>query len=545
MPFTVVPPRGPIRAQGTPFILRRDNWNDFGFQTLYQLYSALDPGEPTLIGDVKILRRGQTPSDGHQLTDGPLIELDARFCSIGQSLDYYERLAGLSPDVRDTALRGLRDIVRFPEFGEGFHSEDGWSTSLFRSVSEGSEFIQLARVLLDRDYSALPAIALEFQLELTGWSSTLVFGFDAPELPSLDFFHSPELLPKRIAVIIGRNGSGKSTLLARLARIAHASRWERGTRSLQSLGRLIPEGIGFTRILTISYSAFDTFQVPGVTRRDREQIAHDIQAGTGRYIFCGLRDIAQELEAQLAEKPGEDDTDQAITEVELQDRQERTLLKSLEQIAAEFVRTLSQIERKNRVGILRDALAPILNDPSFNDLPERTITSLLGPDRRQAFMGRSTGHKIVLHVITSLVAYAERKSLVLFDEPEAHLHPPLLAALMHGVRLILEKNDAFAIIGTHSPVVLQESLARHVHVIRREGDLTTIRRPSIQTFAENIGTITSEIFELTGNITDYHSILAQIAARSDTIEQIEQLFDGSLSMQGRAFVMSQLVKRAS
>ncbi len=39
----------------------------------------------------------------------------------------------------------------------------------------------------------------------------------------------------------------------------------------------------------------------------------------------------------------------------------------------------------------------------------------------------SSGHAIVLLTVTKLVARVEEKTLVLIDEPESHLHPPLLS----------------------------------------------------------------------------------------------------------------------
>jgi predicted ATPase len=551
MLFQVVPPRGSIRSStySQIFILRQDNWNDFSFQTLYQLYYAgQGHGEPALIGDVKILKKGQTAKEFHQVPKGTFSELDDSYCSIGQSLDYYERLAGLPSDIRDAALVGLRDIVRFPELSKKFNNEPGWSISLFRDVKENSEFIQLAKVLVDRDYSSLPSVDLNFVFEMAGWSAPFPFNFSVPDTKdeSVDGWPKRSVsvtFPSRIVVIIGRNGSGKSTLLARLARIAHASSSERETDALRSLGTLSPAGIGFTRIVTISYSAFDSFQVPGVTRRDREQIARDIEEGSGRYVFCGLRNIAEELQAKLL-RTGGDSLSSTDSDTSYSDREEDTLLKPLRKIASEFAQALEIIEQKNRNQLFRDALGPLLADPSFKDT---TIPNILTESRADSiengFMSWSTGHKIVLHVVSFLVAYTEPKSLVLFDEPESHLHPPLLAALMHSVRKILQENDAFAVISTHSPVVVQETMSRHVHVIRRQGDLTKIFSASIQTFGENIGTLTSEIFDLKSDVTDYHSILRELVAQFDTLEEIEGVFDGSLSMQGRAYVMSLIAQK--
>ncbi len=164
--------------------------------------------------------------------------------------------------------------------------------------------------------------------------------------------------------------------------------------------------------------------------------------------------------------------------------------------------------------------------------------ALLQDDPRTAFLTWSAGHKIALHVVASLVAYAKRKSLILFDEPETHLHPPLTAALMHSVRIVLEEVNAFALVATHSPVVLQETLAHHVRVIRRFGDSFEIRQPSMETFGENVGILTYDTFGLTASTTDFHEILDLLIEGSDTTEEIDALFTPSLSGQARAYVMA-------
>ena len=68
----------------------------------------------------------------------------------------------------------------------------------------------------------------------------------------------------------------------------------------------------------------------------------------------------------------------------------------------------------------------------------------------------SSGHAIVFMTITRLVEKVDERSLVLLDEPESHLHPPLLSALIRALSDLLVSRNAIAIIATHSPVVLQE-----------------------------------------------------------------------------------------
>jgi len=119
-----------------------------------------------------------------------------------------------------------------------------------------------------------------------------------------------------------------------------------------------------------------------------------------------------------------------------------------------------------------------------------------------------------------------------------HLHPPMIAALMHAVRIVLEELDAFAIVATHSPVVLQETLARHVLVIRRHGGSFTVHQPELETFGENVGILTYDTFGLTASSTDFHRILDLLIEGCDSPEQVEALFSPGLSGQARAFVMA-------
>jgi len=523
MSFTVVAPFAAKGTYETPFVLEQDRGNDFGFRTLYHLHlSNSAEGKPALIGDVRILKRGQVPSGNLEIKVGLFEHLTEEFCSLGISLDYYEHLSALPADVRDMALTGLRDIVRFPDFAEGFREEPGWSTSLFRDMSEPS-FLELARVILDRNYSALPRLDLERSFEMPG-ASPFMFRFGL----SKNRFATE--LPRRIAVLIGRNGVGKSTLLARFARIAHAAPQDRSSDLLSSLGRIRPDGIGFTRIIAINFSAFDSFQVPGVDPQERLQIASDIDSGTGRYIFCGVRDISQELRAEVETTPG--------GPAENRDRRERTLLKTNSQMLEEFRRMVDSIKAGKRESLFTEVMTPLRTDVFFGNISDGKDDSLLNDSFRDTFTKCSTGHKIVLHVIASLVAYTQPKSIVLYDEPETYLHPPLLAALMHSIRIVLERQDAFAIIATHSPVVLQETLARHVQVIRREGNSITAEPPAIQTFGESIGTLTAEVFVLTTNVTDYHTVLERLSRRYADLDQIKEVFDGEISMQSTAYLMS-------
>jgi hypothetical protein len=90
---------------------------------------------------------------------------------------------------------------------------------------------------------------------------------------------------------------------------------------------------------------------------------------------------------------------------------------------------------------------------------------------------------------------------------------------------------------THSPVVLQETPSRFVQIIRRNGPKNHIMAPQIETFGENVGTITHEVFNLDSSKTDFHDVLATLAMER-SLNQIEDLFGGPLGFQARSYLLS-------
>ncbi|MHC0612724.1 AAA family ATPase [Komagataeibacter oboediens] len=547
------PSRKLLQRMYTRFALQRDDWNDYGFQTLYHLHfrHGDDDSDVTYVGGVKILRKGQTSSDT-QLLRKPFKALTDDWISVGNSLDYYQRLNELSAVRRRAILNALNDVVVRPDLVPLFEAEDGWQTSLFRDNSNWRGFIEDAKALYQGNFSALADIGASFSYLPTGSDKPIEFDFSSPE-PTL--YYGPyrrvgprrrkTLLPDRIVVLVGRNGSGKSTLLSRLAHVAFASPQERATRPLKKFGVLDPPSIGFMRIITISYSAFDSFVIPGLDVKELTQTTDDIASGDGRFVFCGLRDVVAEARADLAKN--EEELNQAVNDEEdggAVDRRTTTRLKPVEKLADEFGALIRRIRKEDQLPLLEAALEPLLNDPSFTDLREQ-ISRMTNSARsaRSVFLEWSTGHKIALHVVASLVAHARPRSLVLFDEPEAHLHPPLMAALMHSVRVVLTEVNALCVVATHSPVLLQETLARHVRRVRRTGRTLEVTEPTLETFGENVGILTYDTFGLTASSTDFHKVLDLLVSGCDDVDEIDELFEPGLSAQARAYVLSQFARK--
>lgn len=171
-----------------------------------------------------------------------------------------------------------------------------------------------------------------------------------------------------------------------------------------------------------------------------------------------------------------------------------------------------------------------LGDPEQKDEVKNTFSRL------------SSGHKIVVLTLTRLVQTVEEKTLVLIDELEAHLHPPLLSAFVRTLSQLLADRNGVAIVATHSPVVLQEVPKTCVWVLTRVRHQAKVERPSIETFGENVGILTREVFQLELSQSGFHDLLRESASRDASYAAAVEHFDGQLGAEARAVLKAMFLE---
>lgn len=499
----------PVADASDRAYLLTDNWDDwFKYNTMYTLVVYDAAGEPHSIGSVKI---GQFEmDDGQRRATLPkdFDALDDRFFSLGQDDSYYEALNVLGPEARDRILRGLKDVALDTNLFQRSLDEKVTGVSLLRAVTPASvqgQFHRMARggARLSRynfSYTApkptrskVPPVRLAFEVE--------------PESEP----------PTNIHVLIGRNGVGKTRLLNGMTRALVASEGE-----VEPVGSfdgdtddLLDERL-FANLVSVTFSAFDPFG-PLPNRQDKS-------SGV-QYAYIGLRRTGL----------GEDGKPHPP--------------RTPDQLSSVFGRSVWLCRQGARVSRWRRALEMLEADPIFKDaevasladedLPEKEFRTLA----RTLFGKLSSGHKIVLLTITRLVETVEERTLVLLDEPEAHLHPPLLSAFVRALSDLLINRNGVGIIATHSPVVLQEVPKSCVWKVRRTNVRVEADRPEIETFGENVGILTREIFGLEVTDSGFHKMLRDAVADADDYEAVVEQFGGELGGEAKAIVRALFAAR--
>ena len=266
-----------------------------------------------------------------------------------------------------------------------------------------------------------------------------------------------------------------------------------------------------SNLIYVSFSAFDN------TKPREEKVHNELH-----YSYVGLKQVLVGTENIIETK----NLDTLIDE----------FYKSLK-----FCRTFQKTRWETSIEMLE-------SDPNFK---EAEIKSLVDIEKNEEFEYRtkdifrrlSSGHKIVLLTITRLIQELQEKSLVLIDEPEAHLHPPLLSAFVRALSELLISTNGVAIIATHSPVILQEVPKRCVWKLSRFGAEAKSERLPIETFGENVGTLTNEVFGLEVVNSGFYKLLDKIAREKETYDEVIEHFNGQLGMEAKAILMTYFTKQ--
>ena len=162
---------------------------------------------------------------------------------------------------------------------------------------------------------------------------------------------------------------------------------------------------------------------------------------------------------------------------------------------------------------------------------------------KKVFRNLSAGHKEVLSIITRCIDQLAERTILFIDEPENHLHPPLLSSMIRGISKMLIKRNGVAIISTHSPIVLQEIPRSCVWYLNREGEYLFGRRLDIETFGTNIGVLTNEVFGYEVKRSGFNTLLQKVVNKCETYEEVLDEFNYQLGDEAKCMIRILLAQK--
>lgn len=296
-------------------------------------------------------------------------------------------------------------------------------------------------------------------------------------------FNTDKYLPNRLFCVVGKNATGKTKYITQLAnKLADDN--EQGTFD--------KDRPYFSKIITASFSFFDKFRFP-----KKEDL---------NYTFIGIRD-----------------RNGIIDETKYSD------------IVWKSYRKINEDPQKKELW-LKSINSSLETDYINFDLVD------LFKSNRSRFIEKtenifSSGQNIIFQFITRFIESIEYNSLLIFDEPETHLHPNIAGRLIRTINNILEDYNSFCILSTHSPVIVQEIPSKYIRIFDRQDNYPLIYNPIIECFGENLSIISNSIFKVDEEKELYKQQL-ELLSKKMNYDEINNLFDNSLSLNARLYLQT-------
>lgn len=464
------------------FILSfNSGWNDFDIYSEFFLFYYSSNNPPIKIGSVKIISNGDEKNTFTKL-DKEFTKLNNTFCSMGQSIEYYYTLKKILGNKFESVLYAIKDAAFFPEINDLFQSNEKFKNSVLR-------------------YDSVERILREAKYKLYEYDLTNLYKFQYIFKPlysdnsiDLDFqFDNKKLLSNRIYALIGKNGTGKTQLITSLP--VNISKKQKDFFN--------PKIPLFSKVIAVSYSMFDQFEIPKKT-------------SSFNYVYCGLR---QKDNTEISEKG----------------------------LVLRFHSSWKKLKDQERIDQWRSILSNFLEEevlnlfviPNKDFVPKKNNYEVDINGFHKAKNILSSGQSIILYIVTEIIANIRLDSLLLFDEPETHLHPNAITQLMNTIYELVNEFESYCIIATHSPIIIQEVFSKNVYILERNENIQSIRKIGIESFGENISTLTDEVFGNRQVPKHYKKIIDNLAFIGYSFDEIVSMLetdDIKLSLNARLYI---------
>ena len=453
-------------------IYNKNNWDDYGYSTIFNLTLYYSPHSKIELGEIKI---GNNKDDNIQIPKN-FKKLGINYFSLGVSSEYYERLVELIPNIFSNVLNVLNDVAKDKKLLLKYQDLEIFQKSFLRSSE--SEYI------LNNFEDIIKSQTKEWNYE---FSFSCRIG-DALKDHDVKFsFENFTSNYYRFYCIVGKNATGKTRYLSQFVnKLADNS----------EDGVFKPNRPYFSKVIAASFSFFDKFKFP--TKQDTN------------YEFIGIKDARGSINEKMNSSK---------------------IWQSYKRIAKD--KTKSDLWFK----CIESSLETEYLNFSLNELKNVSYRQKFVNQTESIF---SSGQNIIFQFITRLIESIEDNSILLFDEPETHLHPNITGRLIRTIHVILNKYKSFCILATHSPVVVQEIPSKFIRIFDRNDNTPLIYSPVIECFGENLSEISNTIFKVDEEKELYKTQLDELISQNKSFEEINSLFEHGLSLNARIYLLSKM-----
>lgn len=472
------------RMNKNTLYLVRDNWDDFGYKTMFNSWLLID-GVAEELGSLHLsninydLNGGQNRNTVDEEVLNDINQKD--YISLG-SLSYYEHLATLDKELRIEVLKQLQDLAYDLKLFDDFKDTNVVRTSFLRGIKAYEVRTRYNR-LANGIYS------IKFEIEINKKRNT-----DFELTLKVD---TTSILPTNIHTLIGSNGSGKTFTLQNVADACS--------------GYLVEEDITMSTSLNGDFTAMITSSDDRSYHVDRpiEGIIYMSYSP-----FDSHKSMIQNEEVSFIGLNG--------TAIQSKNLDKLTLNRQLRNLLKKDVISEGEIEKRTilgsqeKISMWNSVVKGLSFDSYLNEIKEDLLIDIDNPSNgvsRKTIKRLSSGQKIILLSFANIINDAVERTLVIIDEPELFLHPPLITAYVRELSKILKKTNSLCLVSTHSPFIVQELPKECVHILSRKFDEASISTPQSETFGENIASINNLIFGTDMRLTGYFRYLNELAEK--------------------------------
>lgn len=464
------------------------DWNDYGYSNWYALFYFPSPNEYMLIGELKLMTRME--GDAYQYIRGGFNNLSDDYCSIGLEMIYYENLHRyFGVEGAKNILSALKDCAVNVNVDEQYRQIDEYHTSLMRDVSSIKIKKEARSIIngksLDNSFSFVYDFSTEFDHSIhSKWN--VVFKYKA--------------LPwDRYVGVIGENGMGKTLLLRSLITDLYI-----GKNKFQSYP-------SYSSVIAIHSTPYDQYDKVMSNDKTMPYYSFSIEQNKTEVFPSLSKEIERILQRGLINK-------ESIVKVyfhELSKVISKELLQSIMyQVPAKdgsyYIWTYSKEELLKTINIL------------------------------------SSGQLHLFMLLTHVFAHTNLNTLFVLDEPEVHLHPKAIMGFLGVFGKILSVFDSYAIIATHSPLVIREMRGQNVFLMQRmnDGSFSMSTLP-FETFGENIASLYQSIFNYDEKTSLFSKAVRQMVDEDKSFDDINRIMTdkNGLSFNASMIINNEIMRK--